>query len=200
MRWAVLLAGVAAALLLTYMLFVGGLIRVWTGELGKVSLEKPFTHPRDSYSIQPPRNWTLHDRVPGASLVIKGRMEPGFSPLLIVALEVAPDRLEGYVKEHKSRLQHENPSIAWLSESDDFIQGMRAIRLEYECDYQDQGKTEKVRLKNLQYVIDSRPRFYRITGSVAKPYYERYLDRFEGSARTFQRTPLPQVMPQPLPQ
>jgi hypothetical protein len=183
------------------MFFVGGLIRGWAGvEPENVPLEKPFAHRRDNFSIQPPKNWRLHDRVPDTSLVIKGPQERLFTALIVVSFEIAPDRLEGFVKEHKSRLQHENPSIKWLDEKDDFISGMRAIRLVYECDYQDVGQTEKLRLKNLQYIIDNRPRFYRITCSVAAGYYERYLARFEASARSFDRLPLPDATPQPLPQ
>jgi len=164
---------------------------------GPVVLGQAYLDNEDNFSIRPPVNWTVDDHFPDASVAITGPQEHGMSPLILVALEIAPGRLESYLEEHKRRLQRQDPSVKWLSEDEVWIDGCRATRLEFECAVEDrQGGMAPVRA--LQYVFDCKPRYYRVTCFVAASLYEKYRSKFEATAGSFARQPLVVPFPQPV--
>jgi hypothetical protein len=151
-----------------------------------------------NFAMRPPVNWAVEDRHDGFNLYIKGPREPGFSPVIVVSLEIKPGGIETYLREHKGRIAVEDPSVKWLSEEADSLDGCpHTVRLEYECKTTlDDGTAVSVRA--LQYIMEDKPRFYRVTCFASAETFEKYLPRFEASARTFKRTPLPKAMPQPI--
>lgn len=169
--------------------------KISTNEPVPPRLAEAFKDQEDSFLIKPPAHWVLQDRYPGTSIVMKGPPEKGFPPLILVCLDIAPDRLKPYLEEYKARLQHEDKSIRFLAEEEDALDGCRTMRLEYDCDYaNEQGKVVKVR--SLQFILDNRPRFYRITCQVDAGSYDKYKAVFEASARSFQRTAIVTDLPQ----
>ena len=54
------------------------------------ALAKEFEEPNNNYTIRPPVNWFIEDRHDGNNIYLKGPREKGFSPLIIVSLEVKP--------------------------------------------------------------------------------------------------------------
>lgn len=162
-------------------------------DMGPPALDEAYVSQADNFSIRPPLHWGRSDQYPVASVVIKGPEEHGFSPLIMVALDIAPGRLDAYVKEHKTRLEREERSVQWLSEQEDWIDGCRAMRLEYQTEYQEPDRP-KGTVRALQYILEDQLRFYRITCFVNAEFYEKYVRKFEASARSFHRTPLPKMV------
>jgi hypothetical protein len=166
-------------------------------------LAKEITDTRNNYTIRPPMNWHVEDRHDGKNVYIKGPREKGFSPLIIVSLDIKPGGMTSYLLEHKGRISAEDKSIKWISEdTDESIDGcVNTARLEYDCDMAvDPADASKgnVTIRTLQYIMEDKPRFYRVTCHVAIDQYEAYLPRFEACVRSFKRIPLPQAPIQPL--
>lgn len=166
---------------------------------GPPKLGPEFEDRANNWTIRPPANWVIEDRHDGANIFIKGPREKGFPPLIIVSLEIKPGGMESYLQEHKGRIAFKDKKVKWLSEEPDFIDGCpQTVRLEYECeDEMDDGNMVKVRA--LQYIMEDKPRFYRVTCFVSPENYEKYLPKFEACARSFRRTPLPKAAPEVLP-
>jgi len=167
---------------------------------GSPKLAAEFEDRANNYTIRPPVGWVIEDRHDGANIFIKGPREMGFPPLIIVSLEIKPGGMEAYLQEHKDRIAFKDKTVKWIGRQEsDFIDGCpNTVRLEYECDDElDNGTT--VRVHALQYIMEDKPRFYRVTCFVSPENYEKYLPKFEASARSFKRTPLPKATPQVLP-
>jgi len=166
---------------------------------GPPKLAREFEDKVNNYSIRPPATWVIEDRHDGANIYIKGPKEKGFPPLIIVSLEVKPGGIESYLREHKGRIGYLDKTVKWLSEEPDFIDGCsNTVRLEYECNTVLNDESQ-VRVHALQYIMEDKPRFYRVTCFVSTELYEKYLPIFEASARTFKRTPIPKAAPQLVP-
>jgi len=151
-----------------------------------------FTDPiHMSFSIRPPANWVIEDPHDKTNIYLKGPREPGLRPLIIVSLDIAPGSLNSYLQLHKGRIEAEDKSVTWISEdSGESIDGCpNTARLEYECNFEAANK-EQVRVRALQYIMEDKPRFYRVTCFVPASLYEKYLPRFEASARSFRRVPI----------
>ena len=192
------LAWILVVVATAFVFFFGIVIvqmKISSNEPVPLLLAEAFKDQEDSFTIRRPVRWVLHDRYPGTSIIIKGPFEKGFSPLIIVALEIAPDRLVPYMEEYKARLQHDDKSIRFLTEEEDALDGCRAMRLEYDCEYINDQK-QSVKIRSLQYILDNRPRFYSITCQVNAEYYDKYKAIFEASARSFHRTAISSGMPQ----
>jgi hypothetical protein len=138
--------------------------------------------------IQPPMRWTL-DQVPNdPNAFIRGPKEKGYSPLVIVSMEEAPGDLEAYVKEQKARVASQDKTVKWLAEAPATLDGRPATRLEY--DFEDNAEPPaigKVRVHGLQYIVEDKPKFYRVSCYVIADAFDRYLERFEACAKTFAR-------------
>ncbi|MCY3021527.1 MAG: hypothetical protein NTW87_21140 [Planctomycetota bacterium] len=134
-----------------------------------------------------------------ANIYIKGPREIGFPPLIVVSLHIKPGGIESFLREHKGRITHKDKTVAWMTEESDSIDGCaHTVRLEYECNTEmDDGSA--VRVRALQYIMEDRPRFYTVTCFASPEVFERYLPRFEASARSFRRTPIRAPAPQALP-
>lgn len=164
---------------------------------GTPKLAAEFEDKANNYTIRPPAGWVIEDRHDGANIFIKCPGETGFPPVVIVSLEVKPGGIESYLREHKGRIAFEDKTVKWLGEAeDDFIDGCpNTKRLEYECDAKlDDGS--QTRVHALQYIMEDKPRFYRVTCFVSTELYEKYLPKFEACARSFKRTPIPKGVPQ----
>ncbi|HEY3319708.1 MAG TPA: hypothetical protein VGP72_04455 [Planctomycetota bacterium] len=155
----------------------------------------------NNFSIHPPLNWHLEDPHDDTNLFIKGPREPGFSPLIIVTLDVREGRLSSYLQLHKSRIEFEDKQkggdgITWIGENqEESIDGCtRTARLEYECNLADEDG-RKIKVRTLQYIMEDRPRFYRITCCATASVFDKYLARFEASARSFRRLPIGKEVP-----
>jgi len=166
---------------------------------GPPKLAAEFEDKTNNWTIRPPVNWVIEDRHDGANVFIKGPKEKGFPPLIIVSLEIKPGGMESYLREHKGRIAFKDKQVKWLNEENDYIDGCPStVRLEYECSNEmDDGTT--VRVHALQYIMEDKPRFYRVTCFVSPENFEKYLPKFEACARSFKRTPLPKAAPQVLP-
>jgi hypothetical protein len=55
-----------------------------------------------------------------------------------------------------------------------------------------------VKVRTLQYIMESKPRFYRVTCHARADQFDKLLPYFEATARTFRRTKLPKLLPVPL--
>jgi hypothetical protein len=138
--------------------------------------------------IQAPMRWSLVQYPGNPNAILQGPKEKGYPPLIEVSVEEAPGDLATYVKEHKARIEVEDKTVKWGAESEATIDGRPASRIEYDWT----SKAEPpligdVRVRSLQYVIEDKPKFYRISCAVTADAYERYLERFEASAKSFQR-------------
>ncbi|HYF49960.1 MAG TPA: hypothetical protein VEJ63_11170 [Planctomycetota bacterium] len=170
---------------------------------GPPPMGKEFRDQENNFSIRPPLNWTIEDPHDGpnsttCNVYIKGPAEKLFSPIVITSLEIAPGRLTTYVQEHKARMTVQDKSIEWIEEDEDVIDGCRAWKMVYDVtlptdEKNEDGTTQTVKVRTLQYILDDHPRFYRVTCHVRADQYKRYLARFEACAHTFQRTPLVQI-------
>jgi hypothetical protein len=143
-------------------------------------------------AIRAPRNWQIDDRRP-FEVNITGPREPGFAPVLQIYTLPAAGKLPAYVEEHKARLKYENPSLEFLGQEDDALDGCPAIRLEYECDYQVDpkldAKTPSVRIHALQYILRAPgyPMYYKVSCWATKESFEKYRPYFEASIHTLRR-------------
>lgn len=165
-------------------------------DTGPVALAMPYRNNDDGFTISSPINWTVDDHFNGASVAIKGPQERGMSPLILVAMEIAPGRLKSYLEEHKRRLSHQEESLQWLSEEEITMDGCPAVRLVYESDVEIEEGKPKVRVHAVQYIMDDNPRFYRITCFTNASLFERYRAKFEASSNSFKRLPLVTPFPQ----
>jgi hypothetical protein len=162
---------------------------------------KDMGEQRNSVSMRPPLNWTVSDPHDNANVYFKGPKEKGFSPLIIESCEVAPGSLMSYVKEHKARIMAVDKTVKFeeKEEDEDVIDGCRAFRLVYDVDLP--SETDKnadgtpliVTVRTLQYIMEDRPRFYRVTCHARADQFQRFLKRFEASARSWKRLPMAQV-------
>jgi len=159
---------------------------------GPVVLDKEYDSPTDNFSIRGPINWSKEEEVGGNSLVFKGPVEKGQGPIILVSNEVAPGRLASYVEEHKKRLEHEEPTLKWLSEEDTWIGGVHTIRLEYESQYKPDEDRPAVGIRVMLYIFDAKPRFYRVMCYAADTCFERYRPKLEACAETFSLKPIPE--------
>ena len=64
-------------------------------------------------------------------------------------------------------------------------------KLVYDCQMPKDGGDGTVTVRMLQYVIDDHPRFYMVSCFVNAELFDKYLQRFEASARSFERIPIP---------
>lgn len=182
----------AATILATVLLAVIIVLMVKTDEKktedGQPQLAEEFRNPNDDYLIKPPINWWLQDPHDHHNFYIKGPHERGYMPLITICTDVAPGRLESYVKEYKGRLQVEDKSVQFISDTVETINGIEAARLVYTWTLVNDDKTE-VKVRTLQYIVPDVPRFYRITSSVRDDIFDKYMARFEASSKTFKLTP-----------
>lgn len=146
----------------------------------------------NSYAIRPPLNWILQDPHDGRNFFIKGPRESGYIPLMIICVDVAPGRLDSYMKEYKGRQQAEDPSIKFDEESTLKVDGFDASRLVYTWTSPNTDGSQ-TKVKSVQYIVCDAPRFYRVTCSVREDLFDKYLPRFEASAKTFKILPLPET-------
>jgi len=77
----------------------------------------------------------------------------------------------------------EEPSVKFLNEEDDSIDGCSAKRVEFECDYKDDDNMP-FHLQVLQFIIKEPgyPVFYKITCYAPQSSYPGYVALFEASA------------------
>jgi len=203
-------AAVAGALLVTVIIKFAGDMTAPIAE-GAPKLAAEFEERANNYTIRPPVNWVIEDRHDGANIFIKGPKERGFPPLIVVSMEIKPGGIESYMREHKGRIAFQagqitngpkdskDKAVKWISEETDSIDGCpNTVRLEYECNTVMNDETI-VRVRALQYIMEDKPRFYRLTGFVSPENFEKYLQKFEACMRSFKRTPLPNAAPQVLP-
>jgi len=162
------------------------------------TLAEEFEDRNNNYAIRRPVTWVIEDRHDGANIYIKGPRERGFPPLIIVSLDIKPGGIESYLREHKGRIAYQDKTVAWISEDTDYIDGCpNTVRLEYECNAT-LNDDSVVRVRALQFIMEDKPRFYRVTCFVSAELYEKYLSKFEACARSFRRTPIPKATPQQL--
>jgi len=159
-------------------------------------LDREFTDPVNSYSIRRPMGWRIEDPHDKSNVYLKGPLEPGFSPLIISSLDIAPGSLSSYLQLHKARIESQDKTVKWISEdTSESIDGCpQTARLEYECTQEMEG-AGPVRVRGLQYIMEDKPRFYRVSCYVTASLYEKYLPKFEASVRSFRRLPLPHSQP-----
>lgn len=167
---------------------------------GPVALGPAYVNNDYNFRIQPPINWTVDDHYPDAKVAIHGPPEHGLSPLVLVAVEIAPGRLETYLSEYKMRCEHEDKTLKWTSEDETWIDGCHVARLEYDSECEVVEGKPKVKVHALQYIFDCKPRFYRITCFVSADLYAKYRAKFEASAGSFVRQALPPPVPKYLSQ
>lgn len=186
----VLLIVTGTLLIIGLALLIGTLAMPRVTNDGPPPLAAEFKDRTNNISIRPPLNWYVDDPHDGWNLYIFGPGEKGFRALMIVSIEISPYKIENYIGEHKARMKKEEKTVKFLSEEDaGAINGYRAFRLEYDCDLDTEGNGKPVKVRTLQFVLDDRPRYYRITCSVAADQYEKYAARFEASAHTFKNIP-----------
>ncbi|HYF52009.1 MAG TPA: PsbP-related protein [Planctomycetota bacterium] len=144
--------------------------------------------PEVGASIQPPMNWSL-DQLPGdPNATLRGPKEKGFPPLIICSMEPAPGDLAGYLKEHKARISAQDKTVKWISEQETTLDGRPAVRLEYETESDAAPPAiGKVRVHALQYIVEDKPTYYRVTCFVVASAFDKYQERFEASAKSFKR-------------
>ncbi|MCW8129752.1 MAG: hypothetical protein KIS92_05300 [Planctomycetota bacterium] len=195
--WLLVIASTTAVVVLGLFIFILDSVSVQVDN-GPVALGQAYLNNDVNFRISPPINWTVDDHFGDASVAIKGPQERGMSPLILVAMEIAPGRLQSYLEEHKRRLSRQDPTLQWLSDEDTWIDGCHVERLEYECDVEVQEGKPKVRVHALQYIFDNKPRFYRVTCFVSATLYERYRAKFQACAESFARTPLVTPFPSQL--
>lgn len=190
---------VAAVILVTGLTYVVVQLAAPVVEPGQPRLGPEFEDKNNNFTIHPPVNWAIEDRHDGANIYIVGPKEKGYRPFIIVSLEIKAGGIESYLREHKGRINYQEKTTKWLSEDTDSIDGCpHTARLEYEWDYTPDDMPV-VTVRTLQYVMEDKPRFYRVTCSVAADLYDNYLPQFEHCARSFRRTPLPKPLPEALP-
>ncbi|MBI3830865.1 MAG: hypothetical protein HY291_15200 [Planctomycetes bacterium] len=163
---------------------------------GPVTLGPAYRNQEYNFRIRPPINWTLDEHYPDTQVAIHGPAEHGLTPLVLVATEIAPGRLETYLAEYKLRCEHEDKTLKWTSEDDTWIDGCHAERLEYDSESEIVEGKPKVKVHVLQYIFDCKPRFYRITCYVSADLYWKYRAKFEACVGSFVREAIPQAKPQ----
>lgn len=159
-------------------------------------LDQEFTDPINSYSIRRPLGWRIEDPHDKSNIFLKGPKEPGYSPFIVSSLDVAPGSLASYLQLHKGRVEAQDKTVKWISEDlGESIDGCpHTARLEYEFT-EETEQAGKVQVRALQYIMEDKPRFYRVSCYVAANLYEKYLPKFEASVRSFRRLPLPRALP-----
>ena len=60
----------------------------------------------------------------------------------------------------------------------------------------DAGKT--VRVRTVQFIMESKPRFYSVTCHARADQFDRMLPYFEAAARSFRRTKMHKLLPVPI--
>lgn len=141
------------------------------------------------FAFSPPRHWNIDDRTQKYTYYVQGPKEVGFSPLMIFTSTAAPGTMSTFLDEHKKRIQNEEPSTQFISEEDDSIDGCRAKRIEYDCEYRETDTSPLVKLRTLQFVVKdpSFPVFYKITCHSTLETYASHVPVFEASAHSFRR-------------
>jgi len=152
------------------------------------TLGKALNMPEIGASIQPPLHWTI-DQLPGdPNATLRGPKEKGFPPIILCSIEQAPGGLQAYVREHKARIESQDKTVKWISEQETTLDGRPAIRLQYNTESDAAlPAIGKLRIGALQFIVEDKPTFYRITCFVAAAAYEKYEERFIASAKTFKR-------------
>lgn len=151
------------------------------------ALAAEFRDEPNFYGIRPPRYWVVDDRKLKDRLIIQGPREPRFNPLITVSNEPAPGNLKDFVANHKTRIKIEDPSIVFLSESTESIDGREAVRLEYESDYTESPEAEPFKLRTIRFIVHDQPYylFYKITCHARAATFDEHKAVFELSARSF---------------
>jgi hypothetical protein len=100
--------------------------------------------------------------------------------------------LTSYLQLHKGRIELQDKTVKWISEDlGESIDGCpQTARLEYECTLEVEN-VGPVKVRALQYIMEDKPRFYRVTCFASSSTFEKYLPKFEASVRSFRRQPLP---------
>ncbi|MFH0939330.1 MAG: hypothetical protein V1899_08630 [Planctomycetota bacterium] len=184
------LIGMASFLLVILSLLIGKMAMP-TIEEGPPALAKKFKDIKNGYTICPPLNWVIQDPHDGWNLYLKAPAEKEFSSVIIVSLEIAPGQLASYLAEHRARIENQDKTIKWIGEAEEeVIDGCLAMKIEYDCDLQIDNDTS-VKVRTRQYILEDRPRFYRITCHSRADKFDKYEARFDACARTFTRAPEP---------
>lgn len=161
-------------------------------------LQGEFNDRHNSYGIRPPVGWTIRDPHDQKNIYITGPNDAVFPPMIVINLDIKAGSIASYMQEHKGRIQFENKTAQFISDDPDSIDGAVATRrFVYDLDHvADNGQT--IRLRTLQYILEDKPRFYRVTCHARVEDFDRLLPFFEASARTLRRTKVPTKTPQPL--
>ena len=141
------------------------------------------------FAFRPPHKWHIDDRTQRYTYYVQGPRDNGFSPLMIFTSVSAPGTMADFVDEHKKRTVLEEPTVKFISTEDDVIDGCRAKRLEYDCDYKETDISPVVKLRTLQFIVKdpSFPVYYKITCHSTLESYPSHLPVFESSAHSFRR-------------
>ncbi len=158
----------------------------------KPALDKEFRDAfnQSDFAFNPPRYWKIDDRTEKYTYYVKGPRETGFSPLMIFTSVSAPGQLAAFVDEHKKRMvAMEDPSVRFISDEDDSIDGCRAKRIEYESDYKESENAPVIKIHTLQFIVKdpSYPVFYKITCHSKRESFFEFLPIFSASAHSFRR-------------
>ena len=192
MMWILVYAMTALVVGLGYFVTVGLLTnRNFDEPPGPVKLGKPFFDQEDFCKISPPINWVAEDRIEGTTVIFVGPPQKDFRPSIFVCRTNGVGNLEFYLKEYKLKLEHETPTLKWISEKQLKLANRNAVRLEYEyMDDSDKKNPEhQFKMRCVQWVIDDNMVFYRITGSATANTFDKFLPKFEASAETFTIVP-----------
>lgn len=199
------------------MILVGGLLFLSQRVVGDTpekilnagpQLQAEFIEPHNNYAIRPPVGWRIKDPHDRKNIYITGPNAADFPPLIVVNLEVKAGGIASYLQEHKGRIQFENKTVQFISEEPDSIDGCtNTVRLVYDMDHDpgkrnennelvDAGKT--VRVRTVQFIMESKPRFYSVTCHARADQFDRMLPYFEATARSFRRTKMHKLLPVPI--
>ncbi|HLX65141.1 MAG TPA: hypothetical protein VKX17_27980 [Planctomycetota bacterium] len=156
----------------------------------KVLLDEEFVDAANEgiFGFRAPRHWQIDDRRQKDHFYVMGPKDNGFIPLMIFTSLAAPGKLQAFLDEEKKRTQVEEPTVKYVSEEDDCIDGCRAKRVEFDCDYHDDSNA-LFHLRVLQFIVKdpSFPVFYKITCYAPRDTYANYTQQFEASAHSFRR-------------
>jgi hypothetical protein len=161
-------------------------------------LQAEFVDRHNSYGIRPPVGWKIRDPHDQKNMYITGPNDGVFPPMVVINLDIKAGSIASYMQEHKGRIQFENKTATFISDDADSIDGCVATRrFVYDLDHvADNGQT--VRIRTLQYIMEDKPRFYRVTCHARVEDFDRLLPYFEATARTFRRTRVPSKKPEVL--
>lgn len=163
-----------------------------------VQLQGEFVDRHNSYGIRHPVGWKIRDPHDQKNIYITGPNDKVFPPMVVINLDIKAGGIASYIQEHKGRIQFENKSAQFISDEPDSIDGALATRrLVYDMDHvNDQGAV--VRIRTLQYIMEDKPRFYRVTSHARVEHFDAMLPYFEAVSRSFRRTRVPAKTPAPL--